>query len=129
MPLAQDVREVTVGLVLEQAGVEPVSSISEKILDLLALLDGQQASCLQLDKGSRDHQEPCRRLEVDGVQAVTQGPEVVSGDVGEVDLRDLDLTSGSQVEQKVEGALEHVELHLVRHQGLLGAAGRGAAFV
>jgi hypothetical protein len=125
--VAEDPGEITVGLVLEQACVEAVAGLAEQVLDLLALLDGEQARGLELDERRRDHEEPGRGLEVDRVEAVAQRAHVVRRDVGEVDLGDLDLTPRDQVQEEVEGPLEHVELHLVRHQGSSVRQGHVAA--
>jgi hypothetical protein len=115
-PVLEDAGDVPEGPVLQQPGVQPVPGVPEEVVELLALLGGQQAGGLELDQGGGHHQEPGRGVEVELLDALTEVGDEVGGDLGQVDLGHVDLPPRDQVQEQVEGPLEDLELDLVGHR-------------
>ncbi len=93
---------------------------------------GEQPACLELDQGGGDEEELGGDVEVEAlVGALGCGDEAVEldevgvDDRGERHLVEVDLLPHDQVEQEIEGALEHRRAHLVgHHTSVIHLAGR-----
>ena len=75
---------------------------------------GQEPAGLQLDQRGGDEQELRGHVQVHGLQPLDLG-QVGVHDAGQRDLVEVDLLPQDQVQQQVEGPVEDLGRHLVRH--------------
>ena len=94
--------------------VVEVSGVVVEVVELDVGVTGQQAPGLQLDEGGRDQQELRRHLEIEAFHLLELG-DVGVDDAAQGDLVEVHLFVEDQVQQQVEGALEHRGLNLIGH--------------
>ena len=87
----------------------------ELVVEVDVLLLRQQATGLQLDQGGGDQQELGGDVEIH-LRHLGEMGEVGVDDLGERHLVEVDLVAEDQVQQQVERPLEHVGLHIDRHE-------------
>ncbi len=85
------------------------------VVEVEIVVAGQQAPGLQLDEGGGDEEELGGDLEIDRLHAVELG-QIGVDDPLQRDLVEIDLLAQDQVQEQVEGTLEHRGLHLVGHR-------------
>ena len=113
-------------LALEQAGEQQITLFPERelLVEVDVVATRKQAACLQLDERRGDEEELGRDVEVEplgvGGDAIELG-QVRVDDRAQRHLIEVDLLAHDQVEQEIEGPLEHRGLHLVGHAGRLAA--------
>jgi hypothetical protein len=121
-PIAEAVGRLLELLVLEEAldqlgpGVDLLErGVFIRLLDRLGLGVGQELARLQVAQGRRHHQVLAGDVDVEALHGV-EVLEVLLGDEGDRDVEDLELVLAHQVQEQVEGALEHIDRDLVvRH--------------
>ena len=114
-PLEHD-RRVLERLALEQAGEQQVALLpqGQLVVEVEVGLVGQQSPRLQLDERRRDEQELGGDLEVELLELGQLG-QVGVDDGRQRHLVEVDLLAQDEVEQQIEGPLEHRGLHRVGH--------------
>jgi hypothetical protein len=125
-------RRVLERLALEQLREEQVALLpeGELVVDVDVAHPRQQPAALELHEGCGDEEELGRHLEVEAAvrrleQAVGLGEEGVD-DRADRHLVEVDLLAHDQVEQQVEGALEHGRAHVVGHRETVTGPASGA---
>jgi hypothetical protein len=114
-------------LALQQAGEEKVALLPEPelLVEVDVITAWEQAPRLELHQDGGDQEELGGHLQVEGLHAL-ELEDVGVDDGRDADLVDVHLLLGDEVEQEVEGALEHGRGHLVGHAARLPGGARGA---
>jgi hypothetical protein len=108
--LGEDGGDLLVGAVLEQPGEEQVAGFEQREVRLvLDLGGGQQPGRLEVEQCRGYDQEFGGLVEVPVRTHGVQVRHELIGDLGQRDLRDVQLVLGDQLEQQVEGTLEVVQ--------------------
>src|SRR5699024_141796 len=108
LPLGKEVRDLLIGLVLQEAGEQEVAGLQQLQVGLVVdLAAGNQAGGLQIQQRGSDEQELGDLIQI--LSGLGQPPGIsdeLVGDLGERDLGDVQLVRMNQLEQQVEGAVE-----------------------
>ena len=109
-------RGVLKGLGVQQTRQQKVTLFEERefVIQVDALVRRQQPTGLQLHQGCGDQQKFGGHLQVEVIHP-RQLDQVGIDDAGERDLVQVDLIGEDQVQQQVEGPLEHWCGHFVAH--------------
>ena len=121
-------RGVLERLALDEPGQQQVPLLPEGqlVVEVDVAVAGEQPLGLQLDQGGGDEEELGGQVQVHLLEPV-EVHQVGVDDVGEPDLVEVDLVLEDQVQEQVEGTLEHRSLDVDGHarQGRRGVRGGG----
>ena len=97
------------------------------LIQIDRVIVGQQVPGFQLDQRGRNEQELTRDVDVELTHHI-EVAEVLSDDLNEAELGDLELVARDQLQQQIEGALEDACLDFVTHAaGAMVSGSRGVA--
>ena len=115
--IGQHDRGVLERLALEQAGQQEIAFFPDTqfVVEIAVVETGEQPAGLELDQRGSDQQELGGDVEIH-LRHLGEMGEVGVDDLGERHLVQVDLVAKDQVQQQVERTLEHVGLHVDRHE-------------
>jgi hypothetical protein len=120
-PAGEHRGDLLVRAVLQQPGEQQVPGLQQgQVLLVLNFARGQQPGGLQVQQGRRHDQEVADLVQVPAAGPVPDVGDELVGDLGQSHLGDVQLVLGDQRQQQVEGALEHVQVHLEADRGRRG---------